>query len=42
MAERTPGGYTGKILRVNLSDKNISVERPDERFYRGISVEPPS
>jgi len=34
MAERTPGGYTGKILRVNLSDKNISVERPDERFYR--------
>ena len=34
MTERTPGGYTGKILRVNLSDKSISIERPDDRFYR--------
>ena len=34
MAEQTPGGYTGKILRVNLSDKSISIEKPDEKFYR--------
>ncbi len=34
MAERTPGGYTGKILRVNLSDKSISIEEPDDKFYR--------
>lgn len=29
-----PYGYTGKILRVNLSDKTISVEEPGESFYR--------
>lgn len=29
-----PFGYNGKILRVNLSDKRISIERPDEKFYR--------
>jgi aldehyde:ferredoxin oxidoreductase len=34
MTEKTPGGYTGKILRVNLSNKKISVEKPDEKFYR--------
>ncbi len=34
MTEQTPGGYTGKILRVNLSDKSISIEEPDDRFYR--------
>ena len=34
MTEQTPGGYTGKILRVNLSDKSISIERPDDKFYR--------
>ena len=34
MTEQTPGGYTGKILRVNLSDRSISIERPDEKFYR--------
>ena len=34
MAEQKPGGYTGKILRVNLSDNNISVETIDESFCR--------
>ena len=34
MTEQTPGGYTGKILRVNLSDKSISIEKPDDKFYR--------
>jgi len=34
MTKHTPGGYTGKILRVNLSDKRISIEEPDEKFYR--------
>jgi aldehyde:ferredoxin oxidoreductase len=27
-------GYTGKILRVNLSDSEIQVETPEENFYR--------
>ncbi len=27
-------GYTGKILRVDLTTKAITVEEPDERFYR--------
>ncbi len=27
-------GYNGKILRVNLSDGTISVDEPDESFYR--------
>jgi len=27
-------GYAGKILRVNLSDRSISVESPGENFYR--------
>lgn len=27
-------GYTGKILRVNLSDERTGVETPDENFYR--------
>ncbi len=29
-----PGGYNGKILRVNLSRGAISVDEPDEDFYR--------
>ncbi len=27
-------GYTGKILRVDLTTRAITVEEPDERFYR--------
>ena len=27
-------GYTGKILRVNLSNESISVDEPDDKFYR--------
>lgn len=34
MAEKIPGGYNGKILRVNLSDHSISVETIDELFCR--------
>ena len=34
MAKQMPGGYNGKILRVNLSDNNISVETIDELFCR--------
>ena len=34
MTEQMPEGYTGKILRVNLTNRNISVEEPGEKFYR--------
>ncbi len=34
MANQTPGGYNGKILRVNLSDNTISTEATDEVFCR--------
>ena len=34
MAKRATGGYTGKILRVNLSDSSISTETVDELFCR--------
>jgi aldehyde:ferredoxin oxidoreductase len=34
MNSEIPGGYSGKILRVNLSNKKISIERPDGEFYR--------
>ena len=34
MAEDAPTGYTGKILRVNLSNNSTSVEEPDDKFYR--------
>ena len=34
MANQTPGGYNGKILRVNLSDNSISTEEIDEPFCR--------
>lgn len=34
MNEQVPGGYNGKILRVNLSDNNISEEAIDELFCR--------
>ena len=29
-----PLGYTGKILRVDLGNNAITVEEPDEIFYR--------
>ena len=29
-----PKGYSGKILRVNLTDRKVSVEKPDDLFYR--------
>ena len=34
MAENTPTGYTGKILRVNLSNNSTSIEEPGDLFYR--------
>ena len=34
MTKQVPGGYNGKILRVNLSDNSISVETIDELFCR--------
>ena len=34
MAENIPGGYNGKILRVNLSSNSTSVETIDELFCR--------
>ncbi len=34
MTEESPGGYTGKILRVDLTTGKTSVDEPDERFYR--------
>ena len=33
MAKRAPGGYNGKILRVNLSDSSISVEKAKSYYY---------
>lgn len=32
--KKLPGGYNGKVLRVNLSDKSTSVEAVDEQFSR--------
>ncbi len=32
--EKMPGGYSGKILRVNLSDSKISTENTDDVFCR--------
>lgn len=29
-----PKGYTGNILRVNLSNNSVSVDNPDDGFYR--------
>jgi len=34
VAENTPTGYTGKILRVNLSNNSTSIEEPGDLFYR--------
>jgi len=34
IAKQIPGGYNGKILRVNLSENSISVEATDEPFCR--------
>lgn len=34
MTEQRHGGYTGKILRVNLSDNSISIDEHDDEFYR--------
>jgi aldehyde:ferredoxin oxidoreductase len=33
-AEKISGGYAGKILRVNLSNKNVTIEEIDESFCR--------
>ena len=32
--EKTAGGYNGKILRVNLSNSNITIEEIDDAFCR--------
>jgi len=29
-----PKGYSGKILRINLTDGEVTVEKPDDLFYR--------
>jgi len=34
MADEAPTGYTGKILRVNLTDRTTSIEEQDDKFYR--------
>jgi len=34
MSEKVPGSYNGKVLRVNLSDGNITTEAIDEQFCR--------
>ncbi|MFC2038506.1 aldehyde ferredoxin oxidoreductase family protein [Chloroflexota bacterium] len=34
MATKMPGGYAGKILRINLSENKISTEELDEMFCR--------
>jgi aldehyde:ferredoxin oxidoreductase len=34
MTKELPGGYNGKILRVNLSNRTTSVEEFDENFCR--------
>ncbi|MFC1901465.1 aldehyde ferredoxin oxidoreductase family protein [Chloroflexota bacterium] len=34
MAKEAPGGYNGKILRVNLSNKSMSTEALDDEFCR--------
>ena len=34
MEENMIYGYTGKILRVNLSTSDITIETPDQTFYR--------
>ncbi|MDD4876129.1 MAG: aldehyde ferredoxin oxidoreductase family protein [Dehalococcoidales bacterium] len=34
MANKIPGGYNGKILRVNLTENTTSVEEIDEKFCR--------
>ncbi|MEE9366513.1 MAG: aldehyde ferredoxin oxidoreductase family protein [Dehalococcoidales bacterium] len=34
MSEQQVGGYTGKILRVNLSDNSTAVETPDAQLLR--------
>ncbi len=34
MVEKLPGGYAGKILRVNLSNNTTSIEEIDDKFCR--------
>lgn len=34
MSEQKLGGYTGKILRVELSENKITIEEPGTKFYR--------
>jgi aldehyde:ferredoxin oxidoreductase len=29
-----PFGYNGRVLRVNLSNESVTIENPDEKFYR--------
>src|SRR3972149_742355 len=29
-----PYGYNGKIVRVNLSQRAVTIDEPDENFYR--------
>ena len=31
---RMPNGYTGRILHVNLSTGALTIENPEEAFYR--------
>jgi hypothetical protein len=31
-----PYGYMGNILRINLSKKAISIEHPEDKFYRAL------
>jgi aldehyde:ferredoxin oxidoreductase len=38
MEKVAPGGYAGKILRVNLTERNISSEALDERMLGDILV----
>ena len=34
MSEKLPGGYNGRILRIDLSEKRSGVETIDARFCR--------
>ena len=33
-----PYGYTGKILHADLTKSELSIEEPEEKFYRTISL----
>ena len=34
MSKGVPGGFNGKILRIDLSKKTVTVELKDDKFYR--------